>query len=249
MTRATSTASDADRYIKWELLVDAPMGNNYPVVTALGNKSLDSEIVISYEVGWRYDISQKTLLDVAAFYNDYDNLKGEVLETQNLFTYAENGRQKLVLPLIRNNILAGGIYGIELYGKFSILDSWNLSAGYSYLKNVLNSDYPLFLEGMGMKVKDVDPEHKALINSRFDLSDRLAWDVCVYYVDALVAHKLPNYVRLDTRIGWKFDTDFEFELVGQNLLDDSHSEYVFPILPMESTKVETTFFGRINYRY
>lgn len=249
VTRATATASDADRYIKWNLLVDTPMGDYYPVVTALGNRSLNSEVVIAYELGWRYNVSDKTSLDVAVFYNDYDDIKGEVLRPENLFFEVEGSRQRLILPLLRKNILAGGIYGVELFGRISPLDLWHLSSGYSYLKNTIKSDDPLFLEGIGMKSRDIDPEHKAFLNSRLDFADNWAWDVYAYYVDRLVAHKVPSYIRLDTRIGWKLDSNLEIELIGQNLLDNAHDEYTFPILPLESTRAETTFIGQVNYRY
>ena len=261
VTRATSMPSDADRYVKWEGVVSPPMYSTgassnpsnpsdyyYPVITVFGNKALDPEVVIAYELGGRYNVSQKSAIDLAIFYNDYDNIKTEMLQEDGAYFDYDDQISRLIIPVSRENVLAGGIYGAELYGRYSPFETWQLSVGYSYLKNALKSDVLTFQEMIGLKIGEIDPEHKVFFTSWLDFANNWAWDVFVYYVEDLVAHKVPSYLRLDTRIGWIVDRNWEVEFIGQNLLEREHYEYT-PILPLESTRAETTLIGRISYRY
>lgn len=265
VTRATSVPSDADRYIRWNGIVKPPMrgvypgidlgdsnipsGDYYPVITIFGNKDLDSEVVMAYELGWRYNISEKNAMDVAIFYNDYDNVKTEMARQDDAYFDYDGQISRMIVPVYRENVLTGGIYGAELYWRYSPLELWHLSIGYSYLKNILKSDVMTFEEMIGLKIGEIDPEHKVFFTSRFDFLDEWSWDIFAYYVEDLVAHKVPSYLRLDTRIGWQVNNHWEVEFIGQNLLECEHDEYTFPILPMESTRAETTFIGQVSYRY
>ena len=266
VTRATSNPSDADLYIKWDVIVEPPSSDAYsalmspsmrmnkpavyyPMFTGFGNKALTSEVVVAYELGWRYNISSDSSLDIALFYNDYDNVKGETIDVEDMFFDVYEGRSRLVLPLFRRNASAGVIYGAEIYGKTSPVDFWHLALGYSYLENKLDSDMPLFLEVIDIYLNQMDPRHKALFNSRVDISENWAWDVYSYYVGDLIAHEVPSYIRLDTRIGFKVNKHLELELLGQNLLDNEHDEYTFPNLPLQTTRAKTNVIARVNYRY
>jgi len=40
-----------------------------------GNPELKSEILLAYELGYRFNLINKFLLDVSLFYNDYDKLR------------------------------------------------------------------------------------------------------------------------------------------------------------------------------
>src|SRR2546423_675570 len=50
-----------------------PLPNRTPTqVSLFGNPNLDSESVLAYELGYRFEPTRKLSFDVAAFYNDYD---------------------------------------------------------------------------------------------------------------------------------------------------------------------------------
>lgn len=247
ITRATNMPGESDQYIKWGFLV-TPLPNGQPgVLTGFGNKSLEPEVALAYELGWRYVSRERFALDVAAFYTDYDKIKGEVIQGADS-AYFEYDPLRVILPVLRENVIGGGMYGIEFHGRYNPLESWQLSCGYSYLINNLESNSPLMTDEV-FEFNKVDPEHKALFSSRVDFTDKWAWDVYAYYVDTLVAHGVPSYIRFDTRIGWKLDKNLEVELIGQNLSDDQHVEFTLPVLPMEATQSERAFIGRVSYKY
>jgi len=54
-------------------------------MTVYGNKDLKSEVVIAYEIGYRFRPSSQFLLDTSIFYNDYDYLGTNELVSLNLF--------------------------------------------------------------------------------------------------------------------------------------------------------------------
>jgi outer membrane receptor for monomeric catechols len=66
-------------------------------------------------------------------------------------------------------------------------------------------------------------------------------------VDALPAFPVSAYWRLDARAAWRLTDDLQFELVGQNILDDSHREFGDPT-DVETTVVGRSFYGRLTWR-
>ena len=247
ITRATNLPGESDQYIKWDFLVK-PLPNGQPaVLTGFGNKSLKSEVAIAYELGWRYAEQDGFIFDIATFYSDYNGIKGEVIQGAET-AYFEYDPLRVIIPVLRENAIDGGIYGFEVSGRYNPFDFWQLYLGYSYLDNTLKN-YKTLMSDEVYEFDKVDPKHKALLSSRVDITSSWAWDTYAYYVDTLVAHNVPSYVRFDTRIGWKQSENLEFELIGQNLFDDKHLEFTLPVLPMESTQAERTFIGRVSYRY
>ena len=52
----------------------------------------------------------------------------------------------------------------------------------------------------------------------------LQLDLTYRYVSALPGQMVPAYSTGDARFGWRFSRQLELSLVGQNLLQPSHSE-------------------------
>jgi iron complex outermembrane receptor protein len=70
------------------------------------------------------------------------------------------------------------------------------------------------------------PQHEVSIDSGFNLSKALQVDLIYRYVSALPYQAVSGYSTGDARIGYRIASHFEFSLVGQNLLQPNHVEYV-----------------------
>ena len=209
-----------------------------------GNPDLDAEIVVAYEAGWRYRISDTASLDIATFLNDYDGVED--------FTYTETPYIMyepvfhVVGPASVTNSKYGNIHGVETYFYWNPFTEWHMTAGLSYLhseiKNSVNS-------AITYDPRTLDPKYHAQLGSRLDLPYDTALDVYAYYVDKLGAHSLPNYVRIDTRFGWMVSHNLEVELIAQNINGKKHAEYSQPGYPIEATKIDRTILGRISWTF
>ena len=69
------------------------------------------------------------------------------------------------------------------------------------------------------------PQHKAVIQSYFELPKNFQLDLTYRYVSSLPDLQVAAYSTADARLGWRINRQFELSLVGQNLLQPEHVEY------------------------
>ena len=68
-------------------------------------------------------------------------------------------------------------------------------------------------------------------------------------MDNVTARDVPQYTSVDVRLAWKPIIHLEISLVGQNLLDSSHLEFVPEFLKSLSTENERSFYGKITLNF
>ena len=69
------------------------------------------------------------------------------------------------------------------------------------------------------------------------------------YVGGLSDLGIPAYVSLDLRLAWEPRKNLELSLVGQNLLDDRHPEFISRSLNVQQTEARRGFYGKITFRF
>ena len=95
-----------------------------------GNSSFDAENLLAFELGYRVQPLTQVSFDVAAYYNDYDDLRS--LEPRAaLINFPAPGL--VTVPLAAENRLDARGYGVEISGAWSVVDSWRLGAGYTLM--------------------------------------------------------------------------------------------------------------------
>jgi iron complex outermembrane receptor protein len=58
-----------------------------------------------------------------------------------------------------------------------------------------------------------------------------------------------GYVDLDVRLGWNPSPNWEFAVVGQNLLHAQKGEFNSATHPTVSTEVQRGVYGKVTWRY
>src|SRR5581483_11461618 len=94
----------------------------------LGNKDFKPEKVIAYEAGYRMQPTERFFVDLAAFYNHYDDLLSADVGTP--FVEAPG---LLIIPFQFNNRFKAAVYGAELATEWRWLDWWRWRFSYSRL--------------------------------------------------------------------------------------------------------------------
>ena len=61
--------------------------------------------------------------------------------------------------------------------------------------------------------------------------------------------KIDSYFTLDIRLAWRPDDKVEIVIVGQNLLDNEHLEYVQEVFAPLPTEVERGVYGKIIWQF
>lgn len=70
------------------------------------------------------------------------------------------------------------------------------------------------------------PAHQGKIRSNFNIGKRFEFDQTYYYVSALPAQNVRAYQTMDGRFQWNIRKEFSFSVVGQNLFQPDHYEWV-----------------------
>jgi iron complex outermembrane receptor protein len=225
VSRAVRTPSRIDRDFFLNLTPAIPL-----VVTG----GFDSEELLAYELGWRGQPRSDLSLSAAAFYNEYDKLRS-----------AEPGPPPLGVPITFLNGVEGDTYGLELTATYQALPQWRLRAGYTYFHKDLEVKATSRDLNNG-SVESNDPQHQVLLQSTLDLGSRVEVDGVARYVDRLPNPRVPSYVSVDLRLGWQVTEAIELSLVGQNLLEDEHLEFI-PASPA-ARQIERGFHARVTWR-
>jgi hypothetical protein len=91
------------------------------------------------------------------------------------------------------------------------------------------------------------PQHQVSFRASLDVPGNLAFDAWVRYVDALPALRADSYVTLDARPAWRPWPQLELALVGQNLVESAHREFVS--VDGISTQVQRGVYGKITWGF
>jgi iron complex outermembrane receptor protein len=179
-----------------------------------GGPNFVSEKVWAYELGWRLQPTHAISFSLATFYNEYSDLRS-----------AEPGTGPFNFPIVLSNGVEGNTYGAEWSGVFQLNDAWQLKGGWTFLQKDL-SVKPGSKDLNRATAESDDPEHQVTLQSTLRISPALEFDAVGRYVDVLASPPVASYLNLDLRIGWKLTANLELDLVGQNLLDNAHPEFV-----------------------
>lgn len=221
ISRAVRTPSRFDRHLFFPA--------NPPFLFG-GGPNFDSEDVLVYEWGWRVQSRDTVLVSVATFFNDYDDIRSTSLGP----------------PFVTENNVEGEIWGIELEATWQAAESWRLTSGYTLLQEDFRvkpgrADLNL---GQG---EAFDPQQQFQVRSSLTLPLHIEFDISVRYVDQIGNTArgfgvVPDYVTLDTRVGWSVIKNLDLAVIGQNLLDKQHPEF-------GSREIERSAYGKIIWRF
>ncbi|MCH8933144.1 MAG: TonB-dependent receptor [Nitrospinae bacterium] len=151
--------------------------------------------------------------------------------------------------MVSRNRLDGETFGVELAATWDAADWWRLSGSFTWFQMDLRKD-PISTDQNVVGFEGNDPEFQWNLRSHIDLPSNWEFDQMVYYVDALKSQQVKSYFRLDLRLGWRSTKNFEFSLVGQNLLDNQHQEWGDDRIQINDRNlVERSVFGKIVWKF
>ena len=200
----------------------------------LGSRDFESEDLLAWELGYRVQLTPELLMDLATFYNVYDNLRSQEPQPGGGF------------PRILANRVEGETYGAELRFNAQPVPGWRLQLAYTHLEKELEAE-PGSRDPFGGLAEGNDPEDRVMLRSLLDLPFGLELDAWLRHVGELPSPLVDDYMELDLHLGWQARDNLGFSLVGQNLLHESHAEFG-PAGPLRE-EVERSFYGKVTWRF
>ena len=217
-----------------------PFFSPLPVVEAIfGSTQFKSEDLLAYEFGYRVQVAKSVSLDIATFYNNYSNLRS---------AEGSPAPTDVVYPFVASNKMGGGTYGVEPFVEWKVLPKWRLLGSYSYLQMDIAKNKNS-LDPTADNPDGQSPKHQFFVQSSIDLPKHFEQDLSLRYVDSLPSLNIPSYYSLDFHLGWRPGTHWEFSLVGHDLLNSRHLEFIPEFINTTPTEVQRTVSGRIAWKF
>lgn len=213
------------------------------ILLSVGDPDIGSEKMNALDVGWRRQWESDLSTDISAFYYRYTDLRGTVMGMPT----------PPYLPLSLTNVSNASVRGLEFAVDWRATPVWRLKAGYSFA-SVSEEDRPGSLGGMS-ELTGTTPKHQFTLFSTYDVSPNLQWDVLMRHVSELNIQAIsgeivvPAHTVLDMRLGWRAWKDFSLSLVGQNLLDARHIEFVDSHIASAPTEVERGIYLKLHWKF
>jgi iron complex outermembrane receptor protein len=197
--------------------IDLNADMQFGYVYKKGNPDLESEVLTAYEIGYRTDAIKNIHIDVTAFYNVYDKLRRMA---------SEDG-----YTIIADNQMNGETYGGEFVLNWNVLmntryiHKWTLTNSWSFIRlNMHQLDNKL--SNTEILIEGNYPRNMVSCHSKMDIFDNLQFDLAIKYVEALSAYEIPTYIKTDCRLNYILSDNFQCQLIGQNIQDPEHPEYL-----------------------
>lgn len=247
-SRSVRVPTRADQGLSiYELTIPpSPASMNLPIAVMLnGNPNFQSEVLLAYELGYRFTINHEASLDITAFYNDYNKLLN--VQEAGVALIGDNPTNSYLQKLLTfGNGQGAHNYGIETTAIWQMSDWWRWDLNYSFLKtDLVQADNSA-----------VSPQHKVSLRAALNPIKDITFDAWLRYTgNALAlnprgfsAYPINQYLTLDMRLAWKPHEAVEFSVVGQNLLDDYHLEYIDQVYTMP-TEIARGVYGKVTWQF
>lgn len=251
LSRAVRTPAQAEEDASIALDVRKPSAQVpiHNIIRAVSSGRLNrAEVVNSLELGYRRQVSPTLSFDAAAYAARYRNLRmGVVLGTEMHFIATPFG----AVPYLQTDIetamgLKGRTHGAEFAIDWHPFDAWRLLAAYTYARE------HILQQGGGANSAEYagkTPRHSASLRSFHNLTRDWQLDGWLRYVDSLDSIGIPAYTQLDLRVAWRVSRALELSLVGQNLLDARHPEWVGDYIPTPTLEIERAWYVKAKLTF
>lgn len=188
-----------------------------------------SEVVVAYEMGLRHRFNATLEVDLSAFHNEFDSLRGNTFDSKKL-------------PLLNysfHNKAEATNRGVELAVDWKPLDRWQIKAYYTYL----DTDFS------NTAINDLIANRQYSLWSFHDVTDNLALAVGFRHVDDVATRSVDSYSSFNANITWKPTPKIDVSLVGKNLFDPSHQEFLGEYMPGVPVELDRSIFGKVTLKF
>jgi iron complex outermembrane receptor protein len=205
-----------------------------------GHPNLESENLYAYELGYRVMPKKNLSFDVSTFINHYNDLFA--LSPGNPTFIMDSTFPHVEIPLDFANSQSGNTYGVEAVANWEPYYWWRLQAWYSYIDMNIEQF-----------VDNETPENQAMLRSLITINEKFEIDPRLRFVDSVTALQntdvIDAYAELDLRLGYRVRKGLVLSIVGQNLLDNRHQEYVSAESRTLPAEIERAVFAKIDWNF
>jgi iron complex outermembrane receptor protein len=205
---------------------------------------------MAYEIGYRIQPRENLSFDLTGFVNEYTHLDS-LSQGATTLQYDPVMGAYFLTPEVNENANSGETHGFEASSTWEVTKFFKLSGSYTLYYSALHITDASLVTTQGSA-----PNQQFNIRSYIDLPHNVQFDTMLYYVDTLPAVSdgfggttaIPDYTRLDVRLGWVPLQGVDLSLIGQNLLQSEHQEFS-PFLYETSEEIGRSVIAKATLRF
>ncbi len=209
-----------------------------------GDEAFESEELLAQELGWRKALGDRFSVDIALFYNEYEGLR--TLEPGSLEP-SPTPPPAFVVPLFASNGADARSWGGELVVNAIWSPRWRTELHYSQVQ--IHVDPLESADTNAENAEGESPLHRATLRSFWDLPGHIELNATVRYSDEVERQNIDAYTELDLVVSKRIGKHFTVSLVGQNLLDNGHEEFVDRVVGTPRSEVERSAFVKLTISF
>jgi iron complex outermembrane receptor protein len=213
---------------------------------AIANSQMNTENLLAFELGWRWQVNHHLDVDTALFYNIYDRMQGTSFVGD---AYQIDG--VTVKDATVANYRQVKSYGLELSANYRVNQDWRLQASYSANQFEVRYDPSVDWFRDPLNEHHTTPSHTVSLRSLFNLTSEIELDSWLRYVDKIYVDRrnIPAYLALDLRLGWHPHKDLEISVSGQNLLDNQHPEFSDDLYIPVASQIQRGYLAQLAWHF
>lgn len=201
-----------------------------------GNDDLKPETVAAFEVGVRRKFGERLAIDLSAFHNAYNDVRSYESRT---------GPEREFPWTFKNSLNARGT-GVEATVLMEPAAGIFVKTGYWYMDLDLTRD-PGSRDFMNAVFEANDPRHVGFVTTRLTFPYGFEVDATLRHASRLRQPVARGYTTADVRLGWAISDRWIVDVIGRNLLDRQHVEFVTPNSSNE--ELARSFTARATWRF
>lgn len=221
------------------------VGDDVYFLQMLGTPNLPSESLLSHELGFRLHPTSWLFFDCTGFCHDYAHLRTYALGP--VHAAASDSGTVYTVPYVAGDDMAGRSCGFESFIEYQA-SRVRLRGTYAFFRLWLDPEEHI----ENMRAEDMEgeaPRHQWTLQTFVDLPFNLELDGTLRYVDGLPAIPVDAYLTADVRAGWSPSPNWEWSIMGRNLLQKNHMEFKESHIPFYATAVQRQILGRLLVRF
>jgi iron complex outermembrane receptor protein len=226
----------------WSTRGVIPYGPYYFFARYQGVPNTVSEQMLAYELGYRCQLTKRFSYDVSAFCNTYEDLIYFQFGTPSPIDAT-----RFIWPIYLRNGGDARMYGTEIWAHWTVSPTWELSASFSGVYGDWRGPADAFVLPSDFSTKS--PHNQARLYNSWKFATKWEFDLGVRYVDFIELNDIPSYITMDARLAWHPNQRTEFAVIGQNLLDEHHLEFISGRWMTTSTEVPRSVYAKATWRY
>jgi iron complex outermembrane receptor protein len=201
------------------------------------------ERLTSYEIGYRSEFSDTFSFDLAGFIGHYTQLVLPVPGAPQLAV--QNGTPYIRVPVPVDNGNSAREMGTELAADWRLNGWWRLESSYSriWLKHNAADTIGMF---------DASPRTLLSLRSSMDIVGT-RWDLWLRHVGKRLPTQTtgsaPEFTTLDSALSWNLPRNLEVSLVGKDLLNVRHLEFIPDAISSQPLTVKRSAYIKITWVY